>query len=134
MSKTYRVKVKEVQNAPEGYSRVVKVLRRGSLIDTLVLDSEQYDYEYEVSDGAELRVDCEPLKTSEMAEHIIITVNAKQAGLITESNLLAIYASKAIEPVAPVVPVEPEPEVPIEPEPEPESPVDDDNDVDSSWL
>ena len=127
MSKTYRVKVKEVQNAPEGYSRVVKVLRRGSLVETLVLDSEQYDYEYEVSDGAEFRVDCEPFGL--MAEHIIITVNAKQAGLITESDSLAVYAPKA---VAPVVPVEPEPVVPVEPEPEPEVPESDDSD--SNWL
>ena len=50
MSKTYRVKVKEVPNAPEGYSRTVKVIYKGSPKDTLVLDGEQYDYEYEVSD------------------------------------------------------------------------------------
>jgi hypothetical protein len=113
MSKTYRVKVKEVPNAPEGYSRVVKVLRRGSLVDTLALDSEQYDYEYEVSDGAEFRVDCEPFGFK--ANYILITVSDKQAGLIIENDSLAIYAPKA---VAPVVPVEPEPVVPVEPEPE----------------
>lgn len=129
MSKTYRVKVKEVQNAPEGYIRVVKVIYKGSTKDNLILDSEQYDYEYNVENGAEFRVDCEPLKTSEMAEHIIITVNAKQSGLISESNLVAVYAPKKVEPV---VPVEPEPVVPVEPEPEPEPEllVDDDKSVD----
>jgi len=124
MSKTYRVKVKEVPNAPEGYSRVVKVLRRGSLVDTLVLDSEQYDYEYEVSDGAEFRVDCEPLGFK--ANYIFITVSDKQAGLIIENDSLAIYAPKAVAPVVPVEP-EPEPVVPVEPEP-------DSDDSDSSWV
>jgi hypothetical protein len=129
MSKTYRVKVKEVSNAPEGYSRVVKVLRRGSLIDTLALDSEQYDYEYEVSDGAEFRVNCEPFGLK--SDYVITTVSDKQSGLVVESDSLAIYAPKTVAPVVPVEP-EPEPVVPVEPEPEPEVP--DSDDSDSSWL
>jgi len=116
MSKTYRVKVKEVPNAPEGYSRTVNIIYKGSPKDTLVLDSEQYDYEYEVSDGAEFRVDCTGSKS------VVITVKTNQQnGMIAQSKMVAIYAPKAVEP-------KPEPVVPVEPEPEPEVPDSDDSD------